>query len=90
MSCKYKYNNQWYTKEEVFNLLLKEKGINSKGGLIKPKITNNKIEGRTKETLKESIESVKKKLGIYGGKRDFNTYTELNKGSMVKLLLFIL
>ena len=62
MSCKYKYNNQWYTKEEVFNLLLKEKGINSKGGLIKPKITNNKIEGRTNETLKESIESITKKL----------------------------
>ena len=62
MSCKYKYNNQWYTKEEVFNLLLKEKGINSKGGLIKPKITNNKIEGRTNETLKESIGGVKKKI----------------------------
>jgi hypothetical protein len=43
MSCKYKYNNQWYTKEEVFNLLLKERNINSKGELIKPNISNPKL-----------------------------------------------
>lgn len=73
MSCKYKYNNQWYTKEEVFNLLLKEKGINSKGGLIKPKITNNKIEGRTNETLKESINKIKNDL--------FKDYLELGTTS---------
>lgn len=43
MSCKYKYNNQWYTKEEVFSLLLKKRNINSKGELIKPNISNPKL-----------------------------------------------
>ena len=43
MSCKYKYNNQWYTKEDIFNLLLKERNINSKGELIKPVISNSKL-----------------------------------------------
>ena len=38
---------------------------------------------QTNETLKESIKSVKSKIGIYGGKRDFNTYTQLDKGSIV-------
>jgi hypothetical protein len=41
MACKYKYNNKWYSKEEVFSLLLQEKGINSKGELIKPKQETN-------------------------------------------------
>ena len=41
MSCKYKYNNQWYTKEDIFNLLLKDRNINSKGELIKPNTSTN-------------------------------------------------
>jgi hypothetical protein len=43
MTCKYKYNNQWYSREEVFSLLLQEKGINSKGELIKPIISKSKL-----------------------------------------------
>ena len=38
MSCKYKYNNTWYSKEELKSILLKERGILPDGKLVKPEI----------------------------------------------------
>lgn len=53
MSCKYKYNNTWYSKEELKSILLKERGILPDGKLEKPeikvpeskKITKFKVKG---------------------------------------------
>lgn len=38
MACKYKYNNAWYSKEELKSILLKERGILPDGKLKKPEI----------------------------------------------------
>lgn len=43
MACKYKYNNQWYSKEELQNILYKERGIDKYGKLVKP-IINKKLQ----------------------------------------------
>jgi len=42
MACKYKYNNNWYSKEELQSILYKEKGIDKYGKLVKPEINLNK------------------------------------------------
>ena len=38
MACKYKYNNNWYSKEELQSILYKERGIDKYGKLVKPEI----------------------------------------------------
>ena len=38
MACKYKYNNNWYSKEELKSILFKERGILPDGKLEKPEI----------------------------------------------------
>ena len=65
MSCKYKYKDSWYSKQELQELLYKERGITKEGKLIKPNISNNNpvIAQTTKENT-TSIESVKNKLGV--------------------------
>ena len=42
MACKYKYNNSWYSKEELQSILYKERGIDKYGKLVKPD-TSKKI-----------------------------------------------
>lgn len=42
MACKYKYNNNWYSKEELQSILYKERGIDKYGKLVKPD-TSKKI-----------------------------------------------
>jgi hypothetical protein len=44
MACKYKYNNNWYSKEELQSILYKEKGIDKYGKLVKPEISQPKTE----------------------------------------------
>ena len=47
MACKYKYNNNWYSKEELQSILYKERGIDKYGKLVKPEISkkvDNKVE----------------------------------------------
>lgn len=58
MSCKYKYKDNWYSKEEIKEILLKERGVNSKGELIKPIITNNPKQAEITKENTTSIESV--------------------------------
>ena len=41
MACKYKHNNNWYSKEELQSILYKERGIDKYGKLIKPEINTN-------------------------------------------------
>jgi len=69
MACKYKYNNNWYSKEELQSILYKERGIDKYGKLVKPKIGENaikqyKIEGYKHATYdnKEKAEGVLKDL----------------------------
>ena len=62
MSCKYKYKDNWYSKDEIKEILLKERGINSKGELIKPIITNNPKQAKITKENTTSIESVKDKI----------------------------
>ena len=62
MSCKYKYKDNWYSKDEIKEILLKERGINSKGELIKPTITNNPKQAKITKENTTSIESVKNKF----------------------------
>lgn len=59
MACKYKYKDNWYSKDEIKEILLKEKGINSKGELIKPTITNNPKQAKITRENTTSIENVK-------------------------------
>ena len=42
MACKYKYNNNWYSKEELQSILHKERGIDKYGKLVKPEINVSK------------------------------------------------
>ena len=57
MACKYKYNNTWYSKEELKSILLKERGILPDGKLVKPEIKKTEIKTvydvRTKYALQE-------------------------------------
>lgn len=62
MACKYKYKDNWYSKDEIKEILLKEKGINSKGELIKPTITNNPKQAKITRENTTSIENVKSKV----------------------------
>ena len=54
MACKYKYNNNWYSKEELQSILYKERGIDKYGKLVKPEIkqtnsnANNLVELQNK------------------------------------------
>lgn len=38
MACKYKYNDKWYSREEIFNILANENGIDTYGKIKKPEI----------------------------------------------------
>ena len=62
MACRYKYKNNWYSKEEIKEILLKERGINSKGELIKPTITNYPKQAKITRENTTSIESVQNEI----------------------------
>lgn len=77
MACKYKYNNTWYSKEELKSILFKERGILPDGKLVKPEINLTKnlkyqIEGYYTEKFdtKEQAEGLLNDLkqGDYGYK----------------------
>jgi hypothetical protein len=44
MACKYKYNDKWYSKEELQSILYKERGIDKYGKLVKPDVNRFKKE----------------------------------------------
>lgn len=68
MACKYKYNNNWYSKEELKSILLKEKGILPDGKLVKPEI----------EFLKNSTKFLAIETSAYGDRNNhiFNSEKE--------------
>ncbi|TXG82356.1 MAG: hypothetical protein E6R13_05100, partial [Spirochaetes bacterium] len=78
MACKYKYNNNWYSKEELKSILLKERGILPDGKLEKPEIGNIPKTGHTYSVIyKNNTDS------IYSGRgkkiASFDNYIEAEK-----------
>jgi hypothetical protein len=55
MSCKYKYNNTWYSKEELKSILFKERGISPDGKLEKPEIKVQSIKYVVKDNINDLV-----------------------------------
>lgn len=87
MGCKYKYNNTWYSKEELKSILLKERGILPDGKLEKPEIKKDIIKQETTYALVLLDDDGYEKAII---KTDFKTlkeakeYGEQNKDKYIK------
>lgn len=56
MACKYKYNNNWYSKEELQSILYKERGVDKYGKLVKPEI------GKKENVDKEYLKALRSKI----------------------------
>lgn len=79
MTCKYKYNNTWYSKEELKSILFKERGISPDGKLEKPVINNLDKNGKSYSIIyKNNSDNT-----IYSNRgktiQTFTNYNEANK-----------
>ena len=70
MACKYKYNNNWYSKEELQSILYKERGIDKHGKLIKPEI---KKQQNQRQDLLNKLDYLKDKEADLFATTDFDT-----------------
>ena len=101
MACKYKYKDNWYSKEELKSILLKERGISPDGKLEKPEIERKIVKSEEVYELRwkngnvirryQSLEDAKAaQIGEYtdskGNKISKEEATEIIKGNPIEVI----
>ena len=85
MGCKYKYNNTWYSKEELKSILLKERGILPDGKLVKPDVKKEIISNKWAAIDTGDRKSIKE----FDTKEEAEKWIEENKEEAESLGLYL-